>query len=45
MREGSFRPILVRIVALSIFIIEMGRCHAKDTMTIVEAPYVILQRR
>lgn len=45
MRDGSFRLVLAKIIALSIFVIEMDRCHAEDTMTIVEATYVILQGR
>lgn len=37
MRDGSWRLVLAKIIALGVFIIETDRRHAKGTMTIVEA--------
>ena len=37
MRDRSLRLVLARRIALRIFTIEMDRCYAKDTMSVVEA--------
>ena len=37
MSDRSLRLVLAKSIALRIFTIEMDRCYAKDTMSVVEA--------
>lgn len=43
MRDGSLRLVLAKIIALRTFRIEVDRCHAKDTIAIVEATSIPLE--